>query len=79
LKYHPRSVQSIETLDMIWDYLLQSANEFYRTLLRNPLDDSLVDKATSVRYLRKLFFNNVVFREIYYGCSYLPNLAKYAL
>jgi hypothetical protein len=78
LRIHPRCVLSIETLDMIWDRLLMAANDFHREVLADPLSDAMVPKAELVRYYKKVFFNNVVFREVYYNCSYLPDLSEYA-
>lgn len=79
LKLHPRYVMSIETLQMIWENLMLSIDDFHLTLINNPHDPAIIEKAESVRYYRKLFFNNVVFREIYCGCSFLPDLTKYYL
>jgi hypothetical protein len=79
LKQHPRYVMSIDVLQMIWERLMLSIDDFHHTLINNPHDPAIVKKAESVRYYRKLFFNNVVFREIYCGCSFLPDLTKYYL
>lgn len=76
LKLHPRLVLSIETLDMIWDGLLQAANDFHRAVIVNPQDDALEDKAEMVRYYKKIFYNNIVIREIYANCNYLPEFCK---
>jgi hypothetical protein len=78
LRIHPRCVLSIETLDMIWDGLLMAANDFHREVLADPLSDAMVPKAELVRYYKKVFFNNVVFREVYCNCSYLPDLSEYS-
>jgi hypothetical protein len=77
LRFHPRCVLSIETLNMIWDGMLQAANDFHRAVVVNPKSDDIPEKASLVRYYKKIFFNNVVYREIYCGSSYLPDLSIY--
>jgi hypothetical protein len=79
IKFHPRCVLSMETLDMIWDGMLKAANEFYKAVLKNPKSDDMVPKALLVRYYKKLFFNNIVYREVYCGSSYLPDLSVYTI
>jgi hypothetical protein len=77
LKIYPMYVQSIETLDMIWDSLLQAANDFHMAVIRNPMSDQLTGKASLVRYLKNIFFDNIVYRKIYRNSGFLPDLSVY--
>ena len=79
LQDHPRSVVSIDTLVMIWDRFLKSTNDFFREIIVDPTSDALLAKASLVRYHKRIFFDNIVLRDIYYGCSFLPDFSKYAL
>lgn len=77
LKLNPMYVLSIETLDIIWESLLKAANDFHLAVIRDPMSDQLTGKASLVRYLRNVFFDNIVYRKIYCNSSYLPDLSVY--
>ena len=79
LKLNPLYVLSIETLDMIWESLLKAANDFHLAVIRDPMSDQLTGKASLVRYLRNVFFDNIVYRKIYCNSSYLPDLSVYTI
>jgi len=79
LKLNPLYVLSIETLDMIWESLLKAANDFHLAVIRDPMSDQLIDQASLVRYLRNIFFDNIVYRKIYCNSSYLPDLSVYTI
>ena len=77
LKRTPYYILSIETLDMIWERLLKAATDFHLTVIGDPTSDQLTGKASLVRYLRNIFFDNIVYRKVYCGSSNLPNLSIY--